>query len=165
MEQGMIILHNPHDKASRDFVDQHGAGMQVLEYPDCIQQFPQISAFPSVVEQRGNVYAVARLPQDLVEARTALDAQWLGFELDLGDRLEIFLDMALRQYADQIDAATEVAIRQMQKSLAALPLEMPQARFAEGVRPIIVNFQLPDNPLVQQLKQTILDMVDAVLNS
>ncbi len=45
----MIILHNPEDKASRDFVEQHGSGHTVLSYPDCVAQYPYISAFPSVV--------------------------------------------------------------------------------------------------------------------
>lgn len=45
----MIILHNPLDKASRDFVASYGAGHEVLEYPDCVQRYPYISAFPSVV--------------------------------------------------------------------------------------------------------------------
>lgn len=45
----MIILHNPLDKASRDFVAAHGAGHEIMEYPDCVQKYPYISAFPSVV--------------------------------------------------------------------------------------------------------------------
>lgn len=45
----MIILHSPFDKASRDFVEAYGEGHTVLEYPECVNQFPNISAFPSVV--------------------------------------------------------------------------------------------------------------------
>lgn len=45
----MIILNNPLDKASRDFVSQYGAEHTVLQYPECVDQYPYISAFPSVV--------------------------------------------------------------------------------------------------------------------
>lgn len=45
----MIILHNPHDKISREFVENYGQNCQILEYPECLNTFPNISAFPSVV--------------------------------------------------------------------------------------------------------------------
>ena len=45
----MIILHNELDKTSRDFVESCHEGNVVLNYPDCVKQFPYISAFPSVV--------------------------------------------------------------------------------------------------------------------
>ena len=45
----MIILHNQHDKDSRDFVEKYGQGNEVIEYPECIEHYPNISAFPSVV--------------------------------------------------------------------------------------------------------------------
>ena len=45
----MIILHNQHDKDSRDFVEKYGEGNTVIEYPECVEQYIYISAFPSVV--------------------------------------------------------------------------------------------------------------------
>lgn len=45
----MIILHNQHDKDSRDFVNKYGEGHIVLEYPECLNYYSNISAFPSVV--------------------------------------------------------------------------------------------------------------------
>ena len=45
----MVILHNQHDKASREFVDRYGAGNEVIPYPECVQRFPWIRAFPSVI--------------------------------------------------------------------------------------------------------------------
>jgi hypothetical protein len=56
----MIILHNPLDADSRAFVEQYGEGNTVLEYPDCVAQYPMIAAFPSVV------YAVEGLPLSYV---------------------------------------------------------------------------------------------------
>lgn len=44
-----IILHNPHDRLSREFVNTYKEGNTVLNYPECVQSFPYISAFPSVV--------------------------------------------------------------------------------------------------------------------
>lgn len=45
----MIILHNQHDKDSRDFVDKYGDNNQIIEYPECVEKYVYISAFPSVV--------------------------------------------------------------------------------------------------------------------
>lgn len=45
----MIILHNQHDKDSREFVEKYKDGNEVLNYPECLQQFSDISGFPSVV--------------------------------------------------------------------------------------------------------------------
>lgn len=45
----MIILHNPHDKDSRDFVEKYGQDNIILEYPECIETYPYTSAFPSVI--------------------------------------------------------------------------------------------------------------------
>lgn len=45
----MIILHSQHEKASRDFVERFGNGNEVIPYPECVQRFPWIRAFPSVI--------------------------------------------------------------------------------------------------------------------
>jgi hypothetical protein len=45
----MIILHNQHDKDSRDFVEKYGEGNEIIDYPKCVELYPNISAFPSVV--------------------------------------------------------------------------------------------------------------------
>ena len=45
----MIILHNPFDKQSRDFIDRYGRGNQIIEYPECVTYYPRISKFPAVV--------------------------------------------------------------------------------------------------------------------
>lgn len=45
----MIILHSPHDKDSRDFVEKYGKDNIILNYPECLDSYPNISAFPSVV--------------------------------------------------------------------------------------------------------------------
>jgi hypothetical protein len=45
----MIILHNQEDKASRDFVAAYGAEHTVLLYPACLEHYPRVSGFPSVV--------------------------------------------------------------------------------------------------------------------
>lgn len=45
----MIVLHNPLERQSRDFVELYCEGHTVLEYPDCVEQYPAIRAFPSVV--------------------------------------------------------------------------------------------------------------------
>lgn len=45
----MIILHNPHDKVSREFVEAKRPGDEVLLYPECVSTYPNISSFPSVV--------------------------------------------------------------------------------------------------------------------
>lgn len=44
-----IILNNQHDKVSRDFVNLYGDGKTILNYPNCLEYFQSISAFPSVV--------------------------------------------------------------------------------------------------------------------
>lgn len=44
-----IILNNQHDKISRDFTELNASGKTVLNYPDCLTYFQNISAFPSVV--------------------------------------------------------------------------------------------------------------------
>ena len=55
----MIILHNPLDKASRDFVAAYGEGHEIFEYPECVARVPYISAFPSVIYEG----RICRLPQ------------------------------------------------------------------------------------------------------
>jgi hypothetical protein len=45
----MIILHSQHDEKSRRFVEKYGEGNEVLSYPECVQRFPYIRAFPSVI--------------------------------------------------------------------------------------------------------------------
>jgi hypothetical protein len=64
----MIILHNPLDKVSRDFVASHGAGHTILEYPDCVQRYPYISAFPSVVvAETATEHYICRQPQNWID--------------------------------------------------------------------------------------------------
>ena len=45
----MIILHNQHDKASRDFVVKYGESHTIYDYPDCLNHYNTISTFPTVV--------------------------------------------------------------------------------------------------------------------
>lgn len=45
----MIILHNQHDKKSREFVKLYGQNNIVIKYPECINYFPNICTFPSIV--------------------------------------------------------------------------------------------------------------------
>ena len=52
----MIILHNQYDKDSRDFVEKYGVDNIIISYPDCVEQYPNISAFPSVVLEYPNYY-------------------------------------------------------------------------------------------------------------
>lgn len=44
----MIIIHNPADKQSRDFVEQYGEGCDIIEYADGFALYPNVSAFPSI---------------------------------------------------------------------------------------------------------------------
>ena len=46
---GVIILHQPEDARSRDFVAQCPDDWEVREYPDCVADFPVISAYPTAV--------------------------------------------------------------------------------------------------------------------
>lgn len=45
----MIILHNQHDKDSREFVEKYGSGNTIIEYPECVEKYTYVSAFPSVI--------------------------------------------------------------------------------------------------------------------
>ena len=46
----MILLHNQHDEKSRKFLEQNKDKFErVLEYPDCVKEFPNVSRFPAVV--------------------------------------------------------------------------------------------------------------------
>jgi hypothetical protein len=46
----MILLHQKHDKKSREFKGKHKDKFdEVLEYPECLQRYPNISKFPAVV--------------------------------------------------------------------------------------------------------------------
>ena len=46
----MILLHNQHDEFSRHFLETHtGRFSQVIEYPDCVDKYPNVSRFPAVV--------------------------------------------------------------------------------------------------------------------
>lgn len=45
----MIILHSHHEKQSRRFVELYGKNHQIIEYPECVNYYPRISAFPSVI--------------------------------------------------------------------------------------------------------------------
>ena len=52
----MIILHNQHDNDSRDFVEKYGKDNIVISYPECVEQYSNISAFPSVVLEYPDYY-------------------------------------------------------------------------------------------------------------
>lgn len=74
----MIILHNPHDKTSRDFVAAHGAGHTVIDWyaPPIPPLIPMPSAFPSVVDmdaEGGPI--VVRLPIDMDDALAQIAAE------------------------------------------------------------------------------------------
>lgn len=45
----MIILHSQHEKGSREFVEEYQKDHEIFNYPECIQVYPNISAFPSVL--------------------------------------------------------------------------------------------------------------------
>jgi hypothetical protein len=45
----MIILHSEYSEESREFVRKYGEGNTVLTYPECLNYYKTISAFPSVV--------------------------------------------------------------------------------------------------------------------
>lgn len=57
----MIILHNPFSRKSREFIEANREGNTILEYPNCVQQYPNISAFPSVVVE---------MPEKTIQAYT-----------------------------------------------------------------------------------------------
>lgn len=44
----MIIISNPHDKASRDFVAAYGEGHTIIEMADCLEIYPAIPGGPCV---------------------------------------------------------------------------------------------------------------------
>jgi hypothetical protein len=75
----MIILHNQHDKTSRDFVAAHGAGHTVVDWYDAERsayEGPHPSAFPSVVDmgaEGGPV--IVRLPVDMADAEAQIAAE------------------------------------------------------------------------------------------
>lgn len=73
----MIILHNPHDKLSRDFVAAHGAGHTVIDwYAPHDYAGPAPSAFPSVVDmdaEGGPI--IVRLPVDMADAEAQIAAE------------------------------------------------------------------------------------------
>lgn len=81
----------------------------------------------------------------------------------LADALKISLYGSLEMYINLIDPFTELRIRQLQKSLEAIPAEMPELRFAQGVRPMIAAFELPDIPELQETKQGLLDAIDSII--
>lgn len=96
----MIILHNPLDKASRDFVAAHGAGHEVLEYPDCVQRYPYISAFPSVVvAETATEHYICRQPKN-----------WADVELFATELQPIIGEKARVATLARIDADTRAAI-------------------------------------------------------
>jgi hypothetical protein len=45
----MIIINQPHDKTSRDFVLEHGEGHTILDCPDCLTLYQAIPGGPCVV--------------------------------------------------------------------------------------------------------------------
>ena len=45
----MIILHNQHDKSSREFIDKYGNSNIVYDYPKCLEYYDCISSFPTIV--------------------------------------------------------------------------------------------------------------------
>ena len=46
----MILLHNQYDEKSRNFLRTNEMKFdRVIEYPDCIKEFPNVSRFPAVV--------------------------------------------------------------------------------------------------------------------
>lgn len=73
----MLILHNPHDKTSRDFVAAHGAGHTVVDwYGPHGYTGPSPSAFPSVVDmdaEGGPI--IIRLPVDMADAEAQIEAE------------------------------------------------------------------------------------------
>jgi len=96
----MIILHNPLDKASRDFVAAHGAGNEIMEYPDCVQRYPYISAFPSVVVAEFNdAHYVCRQPQNWADVESFI----AGLQSEIGAKNKAIALAA-------IDANTRAAI-------------------------------------------------------
>lgn len=83
----MLVLHNPHDKASRDFVENHTGPEDIIwDWYDPTQQRAwveaggtlEISAFPSVIV--GEAQHVIRSPETLseVEERVAEINETLG---------------------------------------------------------------------------------------
>lgn len=44
----MILIHNDFEEKSRELINEYGDEYEVLEYPSCVEDFPAISAFPSV---------------------------------------------------------------------------------------------------------------------
>lgn len=46
----MKLLHNDLDKNSRDFLEKYRNEFEeILNYPECLEKYPYISAFPSIV--------------------------------------------------------------------------------------------------------------------
>lgn len=75
----MIILHNRHDQASRDFVAAHGDGHTIVDwYADEPPAYagPSPSAFPSVVDmdaEGGPI--IVRAPESMAAAEIAIAAE------------------------------------------------------------------------------------------
>lgn len=67
----MIILHSEHDKASREFVSLYGEGHTVLNYQESIQNYSNISAFPSVViNVPAHIVPEQYIEEEIMEAYT-----------------------------------------------------------------------------------------------
>lgn len=97
----MVILHNPLDKDSREFVAKYGAGHTILEYPDCVQKYPYISCFPSVVvAEYTNAHYICAAPktwQDVEAYRLSLIDD---ITFDEQERVRIALTAAVQSYLD-----------------------------------------------------------------
>jgi hypothetical protein len=97
------IIHNPHDKESRQFIEQYGAGNQIINFYE--EQNPQtimfkslnigISDFPSVVDI--NRKLVSTRPSTFENA--CLEIEGLG------------TSMALRTRKDQVNHKTRMLIQ------------------------------------------------------
>lgn len=74
----MIILHNRHDKLSRDFVAAHGDGHTVIDWyaPPIPPLIPMPSAFPSVVDlDADGGPVIVRMPADMADAEAQIAAE------------------------------------------------------------------------------------------
>jgi len=128
----MIILHNPLDKDSRDFVAAYGAEHTILEYPACVARYPRISAFPSViVSETATAHFVCRKPEtwqdvDDYAAQIAAEDTLLKTQTAIN---AINLDAAEKRVLLEKSMGT-VLLGTVDKTLQATKMAALQTRFA-----------------------------------
>lgn len=141
----MIILHNPQDKDSRDFVAANGEGHTVIDWYSeqrATYTGPMPSAFPSVVDMNATGGPVIiRMPADIADAETQIAAivaardpvvsNWTPLEF-----IERFTDA--EQIAIVTAAQSNPALRLFyDKLMASLRVEADEPRLVAGMQALV----------------------------